>query len=572
MMGRKKLPLDTSESDSEELPVFTFLTQKPSLTKSSQVVVHSSETECSSPSPGSKELPAIHEAARTVSPKGPVTVLSSESEEEEEVIPLVQRLQCRVTNSFSKAQESIHEDSSAQTKCALDHQHSEGTAGTWKEQPFPKTLVLSNSSSVKDASKNDRDVVVEEEPVSHLPPRSSTFPVPITKLSATEDSSVLSRPQKRTKYTQKERGGGWQGPLQTQRKQKETEQRQQEKERKKALANVLKAQRPEECLKHITAIVDPALLQLDGGGQVLSALQAMECHCAIEAQTIPCSITWKRRASLSQNEEGNLTEEAIILVLIQEKEFMTMIYNSKQDAPEGKETLLSFVTRITTKTLGKTLSLAVVEQEKYFSSPKHQRRQKQGGTVNRDQAKRKVNQKGPKENREFTPTVSRVEVEMALVELQLHTEAQIRILKSWKELADFICMFTKAVAEAPFKRSRDWTNFSFCLASDWAGGVKVDCSGKGLALVWKRQIQQLNRVSLEIASAIVTAYPSPQLLLQAYKQCLSEQECHNLLADIQVRRGEGVTSTSRRVGPELSRRIYFQMTTLQPDLSLDGSE
>lgn len=100
----------------------------------------------------------------------------------------------------------------------------------------------------------------------------------------------------------------------------------------------------------------------------------------------------------------------------------------------------------------------------------------------------------------------------------------------------------------------------------------MDRAGRGLAQVWRRQIQQLNRVSLEMASAIVATYPSPQLLVQAYRQCFSEQECQNLLADIQVRRGEGVTSTSRRVGPELSRRIYLQMTTLQPDLSLDSAD
>ena len=42
----------------------------------------------------------------------------------------------------------------------------------------------------------------------------------------------------------------------------------------------------------------------------------------------------------------------------------------------------------------------------------------------------------------------------------------------------------------------------------------MDRSGRGLALVWRRQIQQLNRVSLEMASTIVDAYPSPQLLIQ----------------------------------------------------------
>lgn len=165
--------------------------------------------------------------------------------------------------------------------------------------------------------------------------------------------------------------------------------------------------------------------------------------------------------------------------------------------------------------------------------------------------------------------MSRVDMEEALVDLQLHTEAQVRMVQSWKELADFACAFTKAVAEAPFKKLRDQTSFSFCLEKDWAGGTRVDPAGRGLALVWRRQIQQLNRVSLEMASAVVDAYPSPQLLVQAYQRCFSEQECQNLLADIQVRRGEGVTATSRRVGPELSRRIYLQMTTLQPDLILD---
>lgn len=167
-------------------------------------------------------------------------------------------------------------------------------------------------------------------------------------------------------------------------------------------------------------------------------------------------------------------------------------------------------------------------------------------------------------------TVSRVDMEEALVGLQLHTEAQIRVVQSWKELADFTCSVTKAVAEAPFKKLRDETNFSFCLESGWARGVKVDRAGRGLALVWRRQIQQLNRVSQDMASAIVDAYPSPQLLVQAYRRCDSEQKRQHLLADIQVRRGVGVTATSRRVGPDLSRRVYLQMTALQPDLSLDS--
>nr|XP_012318932.1 crossover junction endonuclease EME1 isoform X2 [Aotus nancymaae] len=311
------------------------------------------------------------------------------------------------------------------------------------------------------------------------------------------------------------------------------------------------------------------LLQMEGGGQLLGALQSMECRCVIEAQAVPCSVTWRRRAEPSEDGEDWL-EEQIVLVLLRAEAFVSMIYNGKQGSLDStrkeKETFQGFVTDITARTAGKTLSLVIVDQEKCFSAQNPPRRGKQG-------TNKQTKEKQQRQPEASTGSmVSRVEVEEALVDLQLHTEVQAQIVQSWKELADFTCAFTKAVAETPFKKLRDETTFSFCVESDWAGGVKVDRAGRGLSLVWRRQIQQLNRVSLEMASAVVDAYPSPQLLVQAYQQCFSEQERQNLLADIQVRRGEGVTSTSRRVGPELSRRIYLQMTALQPDLSLDSAD
>ncbi|NXX77442.1 EME1 endonuclease, partial [Urocolius indicus] len=157
-----------------------------------------------------------------------------------------------------------------------------------------------------------------------------------------------------------------------------------------------------------------------------------------------------------------------------------------------------------------------------------------------------------------------------MIDLQLCQKVQVNLFESCEELGEFATMFTKAVAEAPFKREREKTGFSFYLEKKWCGGVKVDPSGKGLLEVWKRQIQQFNRVSFEMAEAIVSAYPSPQLLVQAYSRCSSEQEREDMLANILVHRGEGVTATSRRVGPDLSRRIYLQMTSHDPDLYLDS--
>lgn len=80
-------------------------------------------------------------------------------------------------------------------------------------------------------------------------------------------------------------------------------------------------------------------------------------------------------------------------------------------------------------------------------------------------------------------------------------------------LHSLIASFASSFLVLP-RRERENTGFSFYLEKDCCRGVKVDPSGKGLLKVWKRQIQQFNRVSSEMAEAIVSAYPSPQLLIQ----------------------------------------------------------
>ncbi|XP_054026560.1 crossover junction endonuclease EME1 [Dryobates pubescens] len=310
--------------------------------------------------------------------------------------------------------------------------------------------------------------------------------------------------------------------------------------------------------------------EVDGGGQVLNALQAANYSCVIGNQAIPCSITWRRKTVSSQVGEGDeWTEEPNVLVLHRLEEFLSM---EAQGFAEGqKETLQSYVAHVMDKIPGKILALAVVGVENYFRSLRVQskkRLQQAAASGNQEveqgkKRKRKVKDSGLE--------ITRMDVEEALVDLQLNKQVQITFFESWEELGEFATMFTKAVAEAPFKRERAKTGFSFYLEKKCCGEVKVDRSGKGLLEVWKRQIQQFNRVSLEMAEAIVSAYPSPQLLTQAYSRCSSEQERENMLANIPVCRGDGVTATSRRVGPDLSRRIYLQMTSHNPDIYLDFS-
>lgn len=411
-------------------------------------------------------------------------------------------------------------------------------------------------------------------PISHQPstetldhpqqPSSSVSPVKTTKHKRGAEEIQASKDEalRRKQYKEK----------QQRNKEALRLEQEQQKAQKKVLAEAAKALRPEECIKHMVAVVDPALLQLEGGGALLSSLQALGCSCAIEKQPLPRSVSWMRKTPGAQMPTGGECElESHVVIQMTVEDFISLSHSYIQEERRGRSqcgcTLTSWVQDLQKRHPERTLSLVVVGLEQYFRSNKTQSQKKLREAVVGEE------QGGAKKKRKYgaaetLPEMSRVEVEEAVVHLQLHTGVSIRFLSTWKDFIDHITMATKAVAEAPFKRQRDNSGFSFYLESEWAGGQKVDRAGKGLLQVWKRQIQQLNRVSADMASAILAAYPSPQLLNKAYQACRTEKEKMELLSELQIRRGEGVTSTTRRVGPELSKRLCVLMNCCDPEQTL----
>lgn len=75
----------------------------------------------------------------------------------------------------------------------------------------------------------------------------------------------------------------------------------------------------------------------------------------------------------------------------------------------------------------------------------------------------------------------------------------------------------QSVLPRPSRLLTERAGLPFCADGSWASGVRVERDGSGLIQVWRRQIQQLNRVSPAVASAVTAAYPSPQLLLQVHR-------------------------------------------------------
>ncbi|GCC26060.1 hypothetical protein chiPu_0004474 [Chiloscyllium punctatum] len=301
-------------------------------------------------------------------------------------------------------------------------------------------------------------------------------------------------------------------------------------------------------------IVD-SILEDIGAYILLDVLNSLESEYSVEAQSVPSTITWRRELpEVMLNDLPEETknmykskEENQILVLLSPNHFLKMVWLHKQ-ARNISTTLMP----------QKRVTFMKLFREKGLYSPVKRPKNSE---------KESIEDSESWVSRELGLTCA--DLDEVQVALQLQTHTTVWFLENWQQFADHIATLTKAIARSPFKKQTEKVTFSFCPDGTWSTGVKVDKDGKGLLKLWKKQLQQLNRITQPVAMAIAQAYPTPKLLLRAYRQCSTEWEKQNLLSEVKVyAAGKRV---DRRVGPDISRRLYIFMTSENSDIVLDKS-
>ncbi|XP_023196768.1 probable crossover junction endonuclease EME2 isoform X1 [Xiphophorus maculatus] len=326
---------------------------------------------------------------------------------------------------------------------------------------------------------------------------------------------------------------------------REKEERKREQQRRREAAETLNSLRPENCIKSLTVCVEPALLQHDGSDILLDTLAMLEWRFTVESQRLSRSITWTRDLP-QQVEDGQARveeEEQMVLVLTL-ADFVDVVISVKEMVDsDGEETGTVLSPLLERLNWNKVVTMLVTDFEsdhwmkEYF--PEQMLRTKLGM---KDQ-----------------------DVEEVLVYLQLYKNISVVFLESWQDITNHVCAVTKALSKRPFKLLTERTELPFCVVGSWASGARVGRDGSGLRDVWVRQIQQLNRVSPAVAAAVAEAFPSPRILLQAYQNSGSEAEKKGMLAGLSVK----TEGKERRVGPDISARMYRSLTAENPQLVLD---
>ncbi|XP_073346209.1 probable crossover junction endonuclease EME2 isoform X2 [Pagrus major] len=331
---------------------------------------------------------------------------------------------------------------------------------------------------------------------------------------------------------------------------REKEERRREQQRRREAAENLKSLRPENCLKSLTVCVDPALLQQDGSDILLDTLAAFEWRFSIQSQQLPHSITWTRDLPQGDDGKSSMEEEQVVLVL-DLTDLMDLVVSVKkmldsEEEERGVGSFLSPLLECLNRDAKKVVTLIVTD-----SQPDYRTNARGVYLLDRTLASKLG--------------MEHLDIEEVLVHLQLCKNISLILLDGWQEVTDHVCAVTKALSKRPFKLLTERAELPFCVDGSWASGARVERDGSGLIQVWSRQIQQLNRISPAVASAVTAAYPSPQLLLQAYQSLGSEEERKGLLAGLVVKSG----GKERRIGPEISARVYRCLTAQNGQLVLD---
>ncbi|KAM9716487.1 essential meiotic structure-specific endonuclease subunit 2 isoform 1-T1 [Menidia menidia] len=414
-------------------------------------------------------------------------------------------------------------------------------AKTWEISESEGSDVESKPSSNQDVSSqiSTGDGKSAQAFVLSAPrPGGSCTPSPARKRRTKEEVEIdRQRGEERREARERQRAA----------KAREREERRQEQQRRREAAQSLNSLRPENCIKALTVRIDPALLQQNGSDFLLDTLAELDWKFHIESQQLAHSITWSRDPP-QQGDGGQVTvQEEQVVVVLTLSDFMDVVISVKkmldsEEPEDGMGAVLSPLLELRNRDAKKSVSLLVTDCEP-DPRTKHL----------------------PEQLLQSRLGLANVDIQEVLVYLQLYKNISLVFLAGWPDVTDHVCAVTKALSKRPFKLLTERSELPFCVDGSWASGARAERDGSGLIQVWSRQIQQLNRVSAAAASAVTASYRSPQLLLQAYQNSGSEEEKKGLLAGLPVKSG----GKERRIGPEISARIYRCLTAHNPQLVLD---
>ena len=417
----------------------------------------------------------------------------------------------------------------------------------------------------------DTEEILPDEEYSH----DLYFPTSVSSTSS-KSSTVLSAQNSEKLGNVKSKKSKEEKELEKLQKNKEKLEKQklkeQDKQNSKAIkdAEKLTAKQTDktEVHKYLMVVLDPSTVSCPPGSEILNLLTNPPDTKAesvfqyrVENLSVPGSLTWRRKVVSYQVTSGqvqlteNWQEEGRALVFLAADDLARKV---------GDGTLKVWAENAKRMLGGKHLTLMVYNYNAYFKTDKNAKERVRKAMVRGENPARKDLE---------VEKISLYRMEEALLSLSLdriadHLTFDRATDKGWRDCGGSVFHQTRAVAEAPLKLKKGLSGsagFNFWAKAD----SKDSVAPKNLPEYWKQVLMQVSSgAGLEKVSAIANMYPSPKELVRAYSRCSSIKQCEDMLTNLEVRRTDNILGGTRKVGPDISRRIYLLMTEDNPDALL----
>uniref|UniRef100_A0A182PEL9 ERCC4 domain-containing protein n=1 Tax=Anopheles epiroticus TaxID=199890 RepID=A0A182PEL9_9DIPT len=290
--------------------------------------------------------------------------------------------------------------------------------------------------------------------------------------------------------------------------------------------------KPGHCNKFLHVVIDPDFLREPHGAQILPKLTELGCKYELTPQSVPTTITFYRTLPPKLTTSGGMTDSTTV-----EPFTIHLLDGGTLVAYVRNHQLLAAVRSVKEALPGRRLSLIVFGLVAYC--------------------------------RVHRGCVGRRETEQALTEVQLYEDISHQLLETDEQVANFVSQLARAIAERPYKQQQMemYSSDQVYLGNEKKGCVRVEGTA-GLQQLYQAQLIKIPSVTLEIAEAIMSVYPTLNSLLEAFRAA-GQADGPTVLANISIRRAGGpITTSNRRVGPELSRKIYSMYVSTNPKQEL----
>lgn len=343
------------------------------------------------------------------------------------------------------------------------------------------------------------------------------------------------------------------------------------KQKEKVRKEVLKSKSQKQAHNHCYALIDQKIIEL-AADDIKNIFEENNFQYKEIQQLIPFSMTWiKIDKKISQENsniesQANIEEEEVgqnhLLILIPSNDFI-----QKVDAFVSHlgETPFDFVKNVYDTTPYRNITLVLYKLNSYFKLVNSKSTNRFKSRFNQLE----TNSQSEKNTRQDIHSVTKDDVDLSIIDMEIKVnqldpnfKVSIVYVNTPNDLASTIFRYTKSIAEQVARQEKSCCNFSWYAEADNKSTVDPK-EPKDYEKLWKRQLMQFPKVSFDIANAIVEKYSTPTSLIDAFNQSNNPQR---LLEDlIVVRKQASGSSSERRIGPEVARRIHLFMTSRDGD-------